>query len=80
MRRDPLVALDDKSIIFNHVQFPIRYWFDQDQQGIVNRGIISEPSNGSPGSSVSGSFFTLVNPTNGKALSLIEGAVCEKIE
>jgi hypothetical protein len=80
MRRDPLVALVDKSIIFNHVQFPIRYWFDQDQQGIVNRGIISEPSNVSPRSSISRTFFTFVNPTNGKALGLKEGAVCEKIE
>ena len=39
MRKDPSVSLQDKTTadIFNHVQFPTRYWYPQDHRGIVRR-------------------------------------------
>ena len=39
MRKVPSVSLQDKTTadIFNHVQFPTRYWYPQDNRGIVRR-------------------------------------------
>ena len=39
MRKDPSVSLQDKTTadIFNHVQFPTRYKYPQDNRGVVKR-------------------------------------------
>jgi hypothetical protein len=39
MRRYPSVSLSDKTTqtIFDHVQFPVNYWFPQDHRGVVDR-------------------------------------------
>jgi hypothetical protein len=72
MRQDPSVSLWDKTTqtIFNHVQFPVNYWFPQDQRGVVDRTAW-------PTTSIKSSF-AIVNHETGKALTL-RGTDCGNI-
>jgi hypothetical protein len=69
MRRDPSVSLLHKTTetIFNHVQFPVNYWFPQDVRGVVDRTVW-------PTTSIKSSF-TMVNPESGKAMT-VSGTGC----
>jgi hypothetical protein len=72
MRQDPSVSLYDKTtqIIFNHVQFPVNYWFPQDSRGVVDRTAW-------PTTSIKSSF-AIVNHETGKALTL-RGTDCGNV-
>lgn len=55
-------SLHDKTTtaIFNHVQFPLEYWYPQDNRGIVDRSFDYSDSSGAA------EPFAIVNPNTGK--------------
>ena len=62
----------DINEIFDNVQFPTGYWFRQDERGVIDRASFDTSAGaGADGWYGKDGWFTIVNPTTGKALGLV---------